>query len=645
MQPTEYDGLGLTRPHGDHDPETTGQALSRQDIEAALVDLPLRLESPIASGFMSETWLVKTTTDFCAIGPGNALVAKLTGKAVEDSSEFFDLLSPAPTPVIFTPLFQRTLPGNRKLSLSAYMPLGSLRDYMRTTTLGSGDIETIVRQITAALERLANLDANRVLVHGDIKPENILVVSQDPLQVCLADLDHSRWVAKGGTSQHDGMLSLRYAAPEALGGIWSSKSDLWSFGILLTELLLGRHPLDGFLDESVRALVSGTWDMKAMQGIPDFDALSENWRAILLGLVERSQEIRWHPQDIELWLTGDRNVIARGLSRGREVIADSPFEINGHSVYTARTLARALVGDWDAGRIAVQSPELGAWLRDSLGNADLASRHQMLSEDLTLSDDDRLIRFAYFAHHELDPFWRDIRLSSPALQQLATQALDGQSDAYLQLVSLRDSGIVESYSSLGIQNPERLIGAWRAGWERYVSAWQRLQEVGAPDARPPDEAALPALVRLWLSEVERQKLASRFEQRSSDVRLLLRRGWYFALGADLTTLPVEHQWILDSLDHSSLVETLTYSRSYRDLTTQEFRQPIPVTTEQLMNSVLFSETTERLTRNLLLRHGSREEISLVGAEPPGRHLHPDGRDCRRAFKSDQLCALNFDQGR
>lgn len=620
MSSGDYNAVGITRPEIREATDTPHRPIEREDMEAALDGMPLRLESRIAQGFGSETWLVRTTSDFCSLGPDSALVAKLTVDAVEDSSEFFGMLPAASTPSILTPLHRRVLSENRILFISAHLPLGSLRQYMRGARLMHEDVRNIVRQITTALDCLGSMDSNRVLVHGDIKPENILVIARDPLQICLADFDHSRWVARESTRRHGGMLTRTYAAPEALSGLWSSNSDMWSLGIMLSELLFGSHPFDGLSDESVSALVSTSWEW------PDVDSLNDEWRALLLGLLDRSYSARWRPADLTLWLLGDRDIIAKGLSRGREPSAVAPFEINGQPVYTARSLARALVGDWGNGIRAIHSPELGTWLRDALGSADLASRRQNLLDNNTLSDDDRLIRFAYFAHRELDPFWRNIRLSSSSLQQLAAQALDGDGHAFQQLVALRDAGIAESYSSLGIHGPEQLIGDWRAGWQRYLSGWQRLQEAGAPDARPADEAALPALIRFWLSEEERLGQTARVEQQSGAVRFLLRRDWYFALGHDLSTLPVEHQWILDSLDQSSLVETLTYSRSYRDLTDQEFRQPPSVTAEQLMNAVLFSETTERLTRNLSLRHGSREEITLQGEEQPDQQLNPDAWD-------------------
>lgn len=620
MRRAEYDELGATRPERAAQPGDEAQSADHPDITDALTGLPLCLESRLARGYGNETWLVRTTHEFCSIPPGQLLVAKGCAVSSDDSHLLFERSARTPLPSILSPLYCQTLPGDRLLTISPYLPLGSLRQLIRETRLTKTEIRGIVGQIGAALASLRELDVNRVLVHGDVKPENILVVARDPLQVCLSDFDHSRWVPAEATSEHGGMLTLRYAAPEAIGGLWSSASDMWSMGIMVLELLLGRHPFDGLSDESVRACLSTSWEM------PGADALSDDWRALLLGVLDRNYTARWRPLDLTSWLRGDRETIARGLARGREQSAQQPLDVNGESIYTARSLARALVGNWNVGLRMLHSPDLGAWLRDSLGSAELGSRLQNLLENEGLSEEDRMIRFAYFAHPDLDPTWRDIRLTRATLQQLAASALENNTEAYQKLLALRDSAIVESYSSLGIHGPRQLLGDWHAGWQRYETGWQRLVDAGAPSVRPPDEAALPALARLWLSEDERQALAHRIEQQSSAVRYLLHRNWYFALGHNLPELPIEFQWILEGLDQSSLVETITYTQDPRTLMRGDFREPTAVTAEQLMSAVLFSATTERLTRSVVLHHASREETTLVGAQLSDQHLVPGAWD-------------------
>ncbi|MGM8211800.1 Stk1 family PASTA domain-containing Ser/Thr kinase [Virgibacillus sp. W0430] len=99
----------------------------------------------------------------------------------------------------------------------------------------------IMKQITAAI---AHAHAND-LVHRDIKPQNILIDSYGNVKVT----DFGIAVALSATSltQTNSILgSVHYLSPEqARGGMATKKSDIYSLGIVLFELLTGRLPFSG----------------------------------------------------------------------------------------------------------------------------------------------------------------------------------------------------------------------------------------------------------------------------------------------------------------------------------------------------------------------------------------------------------------
>ncbi|KAF9462828.1 kinase-like domain-containing protein [Collybia nuda] len=106
-------------------------------------------------------------------------------------------------------------------------------------TIGPIDIEVVAKVALAVLEGLTYLyDVHRI-IHRDIKPSNILCNSQGEIKLCdfgvSGELINSIANTFVGTSV--------YMSPERIQGAeYSIKSDVWSLGISLIELALGRFP-------------------------------------------------------------------------------------------------------------------------------------------------------------------------------------------------------------------------------------------------------------------------------------------------------------------------------------------------------------------------------------------------------------------
>ena len=98
---------------------------------------------------------------------------------------------------------------------------------------------SVAIQIASALEEAHKNN----IVHRDIKPHNILVTRDGDIKV--TDFGIAR-AATSTTVNVESMGSVHYFSPEqARGGFVDAKSDIYSLGIVLFEMVTGRLPFNG----------------------------------------------------------------------------------------------------------------------------------------------------------------------------------------------------------------------------------------------------------------------------------------------------------------------------------------------------------------------------------------------------------------
>ncbi|MFE9422486.1 protein kinase [Kitasatospora sp. NPDC006697] len=129
-----------------------------------------------------------------------------------------------------------------------YVEGQSLRDVLNQAIAEHGAMPTEqALSITAAVLAALDVSHDQGLVHRDIKPGNVMVNTKGVVKVM--DFGIARAMQSGVTSMtQTGMVvgTPQYLSPEqALGKSVDARSDLYSVGCMLFELLTGQLPFDG----------------------------------------------------------------------------------------------------------------------------------------------------------------------------------------------------------------------------------------------------------------------------------------------------------------------------------------------------------------------------------------------------------------
>lgn len=175
------------------------------------------------------------------------------------------------------------------------------------TQKGKLDLEQAIHIAIQICDALEHAHHNHI-IHRDIKPHNILIGSRGRVKV--TDFGIARAVTSA-TITHTGSVigSVHYFSPEqARGGISGEKSDLYSLGIVMYEMLTGQVPFSGDSPISV-ALKHLQENIKPPREInPDIPQSIENviMRALVKDPLHRYQSAKDMQRDLRTCLNPDR---------------------------------------------------------------------------------------------------------------------------------------------------------------------------------------------------------------------------------------------------------------------------------------------------------------------------------------------------
>jgi len=177
-----------------------------------------------------------------------------------------------------------------------YLSGNDLRKMIRTQ--GPFPIGAAVEYITQVCEGVAEAHAHGI-IHRDLKPSNLLVTKRADGSdlVKILDFGISKWSAMGeeeGELTQTGVVlgSPKYMSPEQLFGAGSvdSRTDIWSIGAILYELIGGRPPYDQPSLARICADLAGNKPPPRLRDIRT--EVTPELEAVVLHCLERSIDLR-----------------------------------------------------------------------------------------------------------------------------------------------------------------------------------------------------------------------------------------------------------------------------------------------------------------------------------------------------------------
>lgn len=177
---------------------------------------------------------------------------------------------------------QGWLKGIECLGLVMELAQESLVKRLQRGSLPLAEVKAMVKNLAGALHYLHD----RGIVHRDLKPANIMQVGG---QWKLTDFGISRLLENrngSDTSPTHQVGTIAYAPPESYVGKISLAWDLWSLGVVIVEMLTGKHPFAGNTTPELMQRVTIE--------VPDIPSeLPAPFAAIVQGCLVKDYRQRW----------------------------------------------------------------------------------------------------------------------------------------------------------------------------------------------------------------------------------------------------------------------------------------------------------------------------------------------------------------
>ncbi|XP_032981851.1 tyrosine-protein kinase Lyn isoform X2 [Rhinolophus ferrumequinum] len=164
--------------------------------------------------------------------------------------------------------------------ITEYMAKGSLLDFLKSDEGGKVLLPKLIDFSAQIAEGMAYIERKNY-IHRDLRAANVLV--SESLMCKIADFGLARIIEDNEYTAREGAkFPIKWTAPEAINfGCFTIKSDVWSFGILLYEIVTyGKIPYPGRTNADVMTALSQGYRMPRMENCPDelYDIMKMCWK-------------------------------------------------------------------------------------------------------------------------------------------------------------------------------------------------------------------------------------------------------------------------------------------------------------------------------------------------------------------------------
>eukprot|EP01122_Echinamoeba_exundans_P016222 TRINITY_DN8155_c0_g1_i1.p1 TRINITY_DN8155_c0_g1~~TRINITY_DN8155_c0_g1_i1.p1 ORF type:complete len:789 (-),score=100.61 TRINITY_DN8155_c0_g1_i1:41-2407(-) len=226
------------------DTDAQQDTASRLEMEAEKVDISsLKLLSELGSGSYGKVFLGQVRSGlFCAVKQWTARAASSEGSLHRE----FEIMTALPKHKNLVRTYGLITEGETMSIVMEFVPCGSLDNFIKRYKKQFGNLSTLLlwKLAVGIASGMAKL-AEHKLVHRDLSARNVLLDSETEPKVSDFGFSRALKAEQSVAQTQTDVGPIRWMSPEQFNGLYSEKSDVWSWACTVVEMTTGDVPHAG----------------------------------------------------------------------------------------------------------------------------------------------------------------------------------------------------------------------------------------------------------------------------------------------------------------------------------------------------------------------------------------------------------------